>query len=149
MTLQRVPAGDSIGRGILFPLRRTNADFENGTGQTLIESNVRKVLGVDGATEDNVIMGEYPWRLEFGSWIQRLRHGNIRDVEEDLSVVLAARAVQRWEPRATVLTDRSFVDRPKTGERIRRLRILFILEDDVVGSGVQRQDQGTEVEVAL
>ena len=155
MAVKSTSAGDTIGRGLLFPLRRRGEDLESGTGEELLKSNVRKVISVDGATEDGDLLGEYPWRLEFGSQIARLRHTNIRDVREDMAIINVAQSVAKWEPRAVVLTDRSFVDLPsgQTGlpatPRTKRLVILFRQEDDAVGGDVRREDMRTEVEVAL
>ncbi len=134
---------DRLGRGLVFPLRRAGGDFESGTGPDLIQSNIRKVLMTDAATQDGALMGEYPWRLEFGSQLSRLRHANIRRVVDDLGVVYAAQAVATWEPRAFVSTERSTIDDVSSSQaggnapRSRRLIIRFGLEDDVVGSGAE------------
>lgn len=141
------------GRGVIRPLRRNHGDFESATGDKLLKSNVKSVLSTDGASEDGVMMGEYPWRLEFGSSIQRIRHANIRfsDLSEDLAVVMAAQAVSRWEPRAEVLTDVSSFEGPRasqslpTARRTRRMRILFTTDLDSSGGSDSTSEAFIEV----
>lgn len=150
---------DTIGRGLIKPLKRVHGDFEDGGGGDLLRSNVRTAISTDAATEDGAQLGEYPWRLALGSKIKLLRHANIRDpdeIEADLLIVYAAQAVATWEPRAFVVTDRSFVELPsssaaltKEGLRTRKLVILFAAEDDVAGGVRQQEPFRLDSEVTL
>ncbi len=156
MSLPKTSASDPIGRGLLFPLRRVGEDFESGTGEVLLKSNVAKVLNTDGATEAGDLLGEYPFRLDFGSSIRRSRHTNIRDVRTDIAIIRAAQAVARWEPRAAVLTDRSFAEKPASSTtrsisapRSKRLVVVFRKESDVTGPDVSNQQEVFNTEVAL
>ncbi len=140
--------GDSIGQGLVAPLRRTNNDFEFAGGDDLLKSNVQQVVQTTAASEDGVERGEYPWRLSFGSKIHRLRHANIRRVVNDLAVVYAAMAVARWEPRAVVLTDQSALGEPD-GSTARVLRVAFVKDDDVVGGTVDHEALFISSEVSV
>jgi hypothetical protein len=91
----------TTGIGIIYPLTREHSDYATGSGSTLVGSNIRHVLGVRAASTDGAYRGELPWRLNFGSQLDRARHSNLDDdIERDLLRVYSVDAVARWEPRA-------------------------------------------------
>jgi len=90
-----------LGSGLLRPfLRDQKNDFASGSGTDLIAACVGQVLGTKRSTPNGT--GEIPWRPEFGSALQELRHQNNDDVLGDLGVVYVGEALRRWEPRARV-----------------------------------------------
>lgn len=112
-------------RGLLFPLRRGPSDFESGTGETLLKSNVRKVIATRAAGFNGKLRGEYPWRKNFGSWIHLLRHSNLTRVRADFAIVYLSMALGRWEPRVEAMTEKSFVQRDPGSSRTQRIRLYF------------------------
>lgn len=91
----------TTGTGLLFPLVREHGDYATGTGAALVGSNIRNVLGVRCASRDGAYRGELPWRLNFGSQIDRARHSNLdEEIQKDLVRVYVSDAISRWEPRA-------------------------------------------------
>ena len=139
---------DSIGRGLLFPLRRGHDDFESGTGDTLLKSNVRKVIATRASGFNGRIAGEYRWRKNFGSWIHLLRHSNFSQVREDLAIVYLSMAIGRWEPRAEAQTDRSFVA-PVASSTTQRIRLYFRRSEQASPSLHPQSYQDTYQEVTL
>lgn len=116
---------NQIGRGLLFPLRRGPSDFESGTGETLLKSNVRKVVATRAAGFSGKLHGEYPWRKNFGSWIHLLRHSNLTQIRADFAIVYLSMALGRWEPRVEAMTDKSFAQRDPGSSRTQRIRLYF------------------------
>ena len=92
--------------GLVLPVQRTS-DWKNGFGADVIISNVAQVLGTP--------RGLFPWRPEFGSDFEKLRHRNNTPALRELARVYAQDALQRWEPRAQL---RSVdVDGPQSAEQ--------------------------------
>lgn len=89
-----------LGSGLLRFLRDQKNDFASGSGAELIAARVGQVLGTKRTTPNGT--GEIPWRPEFGSALQELRHQNNDDVLADLAVVYVGEALRRWESRARV-----------------------------------------------
>jgi phage baseplate assembly protein W len=91
------------GRGILRPFRRDRkSDFANGRGVVLIASNIEQILGTICSSEASG--GEIPWRTEFGSLLHLLRLRNNSPVLEDEARAYVVMAIQRWEPRARIMS---------------------------------------------
>lgn len=110
----------TTGKGILYPLVREHGDYATGTGATLIKSNIRVVLSAKSASRDGVYRGEYPWRLNFGSQIDRARHSNLdEDIQRDLMRVRVVDAIARWEPRALAAAGDIVLDDIAGGRRAR------------------------------
>ena len=132
----------TTGKGILYPLTREHGDYATGTGPTLIKSNIRTVLGAKSASRDGVYRGEYPWRLNFGSEIDRARHSNLDDdMRKDLMRVRVVDAISRWEPRAIAAPgDIELAD--IVGGRRARLTVTFRVDTGQLG---QVSPQAVEV----
>jgi len=77
--------------GLLRPFAR-GRDFGNGGGAPEIVSNVGQLFGTD--------KGTIPWRPEFGSGLQRLRHQSNTPALRELARHYVSEALGRWEPRA-------------------------------------------------
>ena len=92
--------------GLLYPFVREADDFSVGAGATLLKSNVRKVVATKAASQDGRYRGEYPWRLDFGSDLDRIRHSNYDEFMTSLLQIYFTDAVSLWEPRASVSTER-------------------------------------------
>jgi hypothetical protein len=90
--------------GIVYPFVREAEDFASGSGPALVRSNVSKVVAVKAASGDGLYRGEYPWRLDLGSEIDRIRHGNYGEFTADLIRLYLSDAVARWEPGASIET---------------------------------------------
>jgi phage baseplate assembly protein W len=90
-----------LGSGLLRPFRRDEKnDFASGSGVDLVAACAGQVLGTRATSPSGV--GEIPWRPEFGSNLQALRHAQNDDALGDLGVVYVGEALRRWEPRARV-----------------------------------------------
>lgn len=121
-----MPETIQTGTGLLFPLLREHDDFASGEGVTLLKSNVRKAIGIRAASRDGKYSGEYAWRGNFGSQIDRLRHSNLDSgTHDDLARIYATDAVALWEPRARVSTERTVVNRSLSG-RANRISVKFV-----------------------
>lgn len=82
-------------RGIVIPFRRDKKqDFANDSGEALITSNVRQILGTR--------VGELRWEPEFGSLLHTLRHRNNKPLLKQLAHTHVVDALRRWEPRVRV-----------------------------------------------
>ena len=121
-----------IGYGLIYPVRREATDFAAATGSTLIKACARKAINTRAAGM-NSGGGEYPWRRNFGSFIDRLRHSNFGGVRGDLSLVYAATAIHKWEPRVRVDTTRSTRTPDPQDRRLLRIRIYYQLDADLGG----------------
>lgn len=121
-----------IGYGLIYPLVREASDFAAGTGEALLSSNVRKAINTRAAGMGSP-SGEYPWRLNFGSLIYRLRHSNFRTLKGDLASVYVADAIAAWEPRVTVETDQTERSEDPKDFRKARIRIYYSLSRELGG----------------
>lgn len=100
---------------LLVPLRRDQKlDFASGTGDDLLASKGRLVLGTIGASGTSY--GEIPWRTSFGSPLQLLRHKNNAELLVDLADTYAREALERWLPGVEVTTS---VERVNDALRLR------------------------------
>lgn len=86
-----------LGRGLVTPFRRVANDFANDTGIALLESCVAQVLGTTGDSPKG--RGELPWRTEFGSVLERLRHMGQNQALTAFAQAYTDDALKRWEPR--------------------------------------------------
>jgi uncharacterized protein len=103
-------------RGLLVPFRRDKkSDFASGVGADLLHSDAEQVLGTQP--------GELPWRTEFGTELDRLRHRQNTEIVRELGRVYTRDALRRWLPTAE-LTEFSIRQsdvslRPRVGLRAR------------------------------
>jgi phage baseplate assembly protein W len=81
-------------------VRDEKNDFAHASGVELVAAAIGQVLGT--LADTGVSRGELPWRTEFGSALELLRHRNVDDVWRALADVYVRQAIQRWEPRAIV-----------------------------------------------
>lgn len=84
-------------RGIITPFRRDQInDFANGGGKALLRSHLEQIIGVRCASP-GITQGEYPWRPEFGSLVDILRHRNANEATtQELARKFVVDAVSRW-----------------------------------------------------
>lgn len=92
-----MPSPFTNKRGIITPFRRDQInDFANGGGKALLRSHLEQILGVRCASA-GITQGEYPWRPEFGSLLDVLRHRNTNDAStQELARKFVVDAVARW-----------------------------------------------------
>jgi phage baseplate assembly protein W len=86
-----------LGFGLITPFRREASDFANSGGGDHIQSMVSQVLGTRAGSE--FTQGELPWRSDFGSLTEHLRHKNNKPILQDLARVYIAEALSRWIPQ--------------------------------------------------
>lgn len=90
-----------VGRGVTLPFRFDGKrDFQNATGIELLESQIVYVLGTYATSA--LGPGELPWRPEFGSWLELLRHSDNDLVTEELARQYVIGALRRWLPQVRV-----------------------------------------------
>lgn len=122
------------GKGISYPLTREHGDYATATGSALIKSNIRCVLGVRSSSTDGVYRGEYPWRLDFGSQVDRARHTNLEEsIRRDLMRVRAVDAISRWEPRALAAPG-DIVLNDISGGRSAKMTVTFQVDTGQLGN---------------
>lgn len=91
----RVTNYHHLGSGIVRPFVRTfHQDFASSQGTDTVMSNIGQVFGTKPGT--------LPWRPEFGSRLDGLRHKANTVATRELAGVYARAALSRWEPRATL-----------------------------------------------
>lgn len=93
-----------LGFGLVRPFRRDGrSDFVAKSDEELVRACVGQVLGTSCSNDAGTVQGELPWRSDFGSLLQLLRHRNFADpATQQLARVYVAQAIQRWEPRVVV-----------------------------------------------
>jgi phage baseplate assembly protein W len=136
-----------VGVGLVVPFQRGPSDFNASGSIEMIESSISQVLGVRARSARTG--GELPWRSEFGSKFDLLRHKKA----ESLITLATARsfaieAITRWLPeirlKSVEATVRKSVDgRTKNG-------ILIRVSYDLVGlnrSGISSVLASNEVSV--
>lgn len=90
-----------FGRGLTIPFQLNGVgDYNTATGNKLIESYVRQIIGTR-ATSANKI-GELPYNPEFGSLLYLLRHSSNDAVASELARVYIGDALKRWAPSVRV-----------------------------------------------
>ena len=86
---------------VISPLRRDEKnDWAHGSGPDLVASKIKQVLGTQGAIGNS--SGELPWRMDFGSAVDRLRHQNNNAVLKELARVYVEDALAAWVPEVEV-----------------------------------------------
>lgn len=117
-----------IVRGIVTPFQRDQiSDFASGTGAALLRSKIGQILGTRG--DSDFVQGELPWRTDFGSLLQMVRHSNNDDVAAELARVYAADAVARWLPSVRITAADIVRERTSDGENTLAIRFLFEVRD--------------------
>jgi uncharacterized protein len=82
-------------RGLITPfVRDKKRDFASGEGWTLTMSKSRQVLGTRP--------GEVPWRTEFGTELDRLRHQQNTNVARELGRLYTKDALRKFVPSVSV-----------------------------------------------
>ena len=100
-----------LGCGVPRPLRRDGkGDYVNVCAEELIKAAVGQVLGTIAQTPTSA--GELPWRPEFGSRLNLLRHRNNDEALEDVAHAYVIQALERWEPRVRLRS--TFITRDGT-----------------------------------
>lgn len=88
-------------RGLLRPFVRDGvSDFASGTGARLLASKIGQIVGTRCSSE--TMEGELPWRPEFGSLVNLVRHRNDDAITRELSRVYVEDALRRWLPSIRV-----------------------------------------------
>jgi phage baseplate assembly protein W len=138
-----------IGYGLLKPLRREATDFGAGTGQPLLGSCVRTVINTRAAGFEGRLAGEYPWRKNFGTWVQSLRHSNLNMHREDMGIIFLAMAIQRWEPRVVAETSRSTLVPTSGSDRTKTIRLYYTQSEAVSADTLPAPYQESHEEAVL
>lgn len=134
MTLRNF--GESfLGRCVARPFRRdAKNDFANEGGAKLVAAAVAQILGTVGDT--GFTSGELPWRTDFGSALELLRHKNADTVFNHLARVYVVGALQRWEPRV-IVTKTEVITEYIDGEAHNKLLVMYdIASSSTPGSAV-------------
>lgn len=102
----RITGYHRLGGGVVRPfVRASHGDFASDQGVPAVLANVGQLLGT--------AKGTLPWRPEFGSDLERLRHQANTPTLRDLAAVFVREAIALWEPRARLVQLR--VPRPAPG----------------------------------
>ncbi len=118
-------------RSIILPFQRDKKrDFASGVGEDLIASKVRQALLTEGATPKS--SGELPWRTEFGSGLQLLRHLRNEAALADLAKIHVRDCLQRWVPEVELLE----VITTRDGETL-QLKVRFRAADEATVVNLQ------------
>ena len=93
---------EQFGRGVLCPFQRDGKnDFANGTGESLLKSDIGELLGIMGPTQNSP--GEVPWNTELGSSIHTLKHRKLHaEMTRAMAEMMTAGVVRRFERRVRV-----------------------------------------------
>ncbi|HHV62133.1 MAG TPA: GPW/gp25 family protein [Firmicutes bacterium] len=86
---------DFLGRGPAFPFRLTLGPDDMAGGEALVEMSIDQILGT--------AEGERLMRPDFGSKLPYLLFENTTEVIEAMAATYVEDALERWEPRITVL----------------------------------------------
>lgn len=86
---------DFLGRGPAYPFKLTFGPGDMGEGEQLVEMSIDQILGT--------AEGERLMRPDFGSKLQRLLFENTTEVVEAMAATYVEEALEKWEPRITVL----------------------------------------------
>lgn len=118
-----------LGYGIITPFQREASDFANSGGVDHIQSMISQVLGTRAGSD--FTQGELPWRSDFGSLTDHLRHKNNTPILQDLARVYVAEALSRWIPQIRLKrVEASKKDGPNGRETVLLLKIVY----DVIGT---------------
>lgn len=84
---------DELGYGIIVPFQRDGkSDFASDGGVRLIRSHVRQRIAIRGGSR--YTQGEFPWRTDFGSLLDLLRHKNSLVVVQEMAKVYVRRSLR-------------------------------------------------------
>lgn len=98
-----VAATSIFGFGIVRPFRRDQkSDVTTAGGADLVKAAIDQILGTNAADDRGTFQGECPWNPAFGSKLYLLKHRKGPAVEH-LARIYALEAIQRWEPRVTIV----------------------------------------------
>lgn len=86
-----------LGRGLDTPFRRGVNDFAASEDVEHLKSLISNVLGT--GSQSDYTDGELPWRTEFGSLLNHLRHKNNDALIVELARVHVSDALARWVPQ--------------------------------------------------
>jgi phage baseplate assembly protein W len=89
-----------FGFGLIVPFRRGANDFVSSGGEEFVKSMVSQTLGT--VCDSDFTQGEVPWRTEFGSLINFIRHKNNSEVAAELTRVYVIDALTRWVPQIRI-----------------------------------------------
>ncbi len=124
-----------LGFGLLRPFRRDlRSDFAAAGGDAVIKSAVGQILGTVGSSD--FTQGELPWRTEFGSLLNLLRHQKNDRVLQELARVYVVDALKRWEPRVVVTSVQASREQ-KDGENVLAIRLRYnVISTNTPGNNV-------------
>lgn len=140
-----------LGNGLIRPFTRDEKnDFTNAAGADLVRSAVGQVLGTRSTSP--TLIGELPWRPEFGSLLSTLRHRNNDEALFQIAQSFAVEALQRWEPRVRVtgfgVTSRAST--PNGPEDTLDIKLEYdIIDRNVPGNNVILSGQKATVELDI
>lgn len=118
--ISKIP-GDFLGNGITTPIRRGSSDLVSASGVDLIRAAVGQILGTKAAVGD--LVGEVPWRPDFGSKLWVLKHRSNDPTLEGQAEAFVKEALL-WEPRVEV-TEVLVETEPAAGPNELRIRVRY------------------------
>ncbi|MEW6104850.1 MAG: GPW/gp25 family protein [Bacillota bacterium] len=122
---------DFLGKGPAFPFRLTLGPDDMAEGEALVEMSIDQILGT--------AEGERLMRPDFGSRLPYLLFENSTEVLEALAAFAVEDALERWEPRITVLG----VDARAEGNRLEiHLHYMINATNDVRNKVYVRELKG-------
>ena len=117
----------AFGKGILRPfVRDGKGDFANSFELALVRSEIAQVLGTVASSGST--SGELPWRPEFGSILQHLRHRNLDEVTAELARTYVIDALSNWLRNISVTAADVVLDHDNT-------RLIITVRYDVLATG--------------
>jgi phage baseplate assembly protein W len=81
---------DILGTAPIAPFTRSSGDISNATGVALMQSRLKQILGTK--------QGELPWRPDFGSALDALRHKNTNEAFYSDARDFIAHQIKEFEP---------------------------------------------------
>lgn len=133
------PVDRLLGYGILHPFRRDKkGDVANSGGYPLLRSEVGLVLGTRKSTART--RGEMPWRPEFGSILDTLRHMKMDQFMDSMAHQDVIGSVRRWLPNIEIISAetesvRLRADSRESAFEVRvRFRVITETGRDIVGT---------------
>ncbi len=103
----RASSYDPLGIGLVRPFyRASHGDLCSDQGVNLVLANIGQVLGT--------VPGTLPWRPEFGSDLEGLRHRANVPALRELAAARASAALGKWDPR--VRLESLFISEPTSAD---------------------------------
>lgn len=106
-----------FGRALVRPFQRNAInDFASASGEERFIAALGQVLGTRCTSAR--AQGEVPWRPDFGSLLDQLRHRNPGPVTTELARQYVVDAVKKWIPSVRIINVSASREMTDNGERL-------------------------------